>query len=59
MEVNRRKYFLIVLISAIGGGLTAILATKAIPLMMSNIMRGMMQNMMYSMRESGCNPAEM
>jgi len=50
-----RKYVLVAILSAIGGGLFVTLVTKAIPKMMSN----MMSDMMGQMRKNGFNPAEM
>jgi len=52
---STRKYVLVAILSAIGGGLFVTLVTKAIPKMMSN----MMSNMMGQMRKNGFNPAEM
>jgi len=46
-----RKYVLVAILSAVGGGLFVTLVTKAIPKMMSNMMGQMMK--------SGFNPAEM
>jgi len=54
-DFNLRKYMLAVSIGAVGGGILAALATRAIPKMMS----GMMQNMMSHMGGGGCSPAEM
>ena len=51
---NTRKYLLTFALGAIGGGLLAAWATRAVPRMMS----GMMQNMMVKMREEGCDPME-
>jgi len=55
MREETRKYVLIALVSAIGGGLIVALMTEAIPKMMSR----MMGEMISKMRESGCDPAEM
>jgi len=52
---NTRKYLYTFALGAIGGGLLAAWATRAVPRMMS----GVMQNMMAKMREEGCDPAEM
>ena len=48
------NYALAVLVGAVGGGLAVMFVTKAIPTMMQT----MMENMMLTMRESGCDPAE-
>ncbi len=48
-------YLISVLLGAVGGGILVIVATKAIPTMMANMMR----NMMSHMGECGCNPPEM
>lgn len=50
-----RGYVLAAVLGAIGGGLIVTVATRAIPKMMS----GMMRNMMAQMGEGGCSPAEM
>ncbi len=55
IDTNRRSYILAALAGAIGGGLIVAFATKAIPKMMSEIMRNMISNM----RDGGCDPAEM
>lgn len=49
------KYVLIVVLSAIAGGIVAVLVTRAIPRMMA----GMMQNFMAQMGKDSCDPAEM
>ena len=54
-----RKYVLVAILSAIGGGLFVTLVTKAVPKMISNMISNMMSNMMGQMRKSGFNPAEM
>lgn len=53
-SAHNRKYVFAILLGAIGGGLIVALATRAIPKMMSRIMR----NMMAQMGEGGCEPAE-
>ncbi len=53
--MQKNKYILIVVLSAIAGGIVAVLVTKAIPRMMA----GMMQNFMTQMEKDGCNPSEM
>jgi len=57
-------YLISALLGAIGGGILVIAATKAIPTMLSNMMSGMMRNMMppfggTQMGACGCNPKEM
>ncbi len=57
--MDQRKNVAIALVAgAMGGGLLAILATRAIPKMMAKMMAGMMQNMMANMREGGFNPPD-
>jgi hypothetical protein len=46
-------------LGALVGGAVVVIATRAIPKMMSKMMGGMMQNMTARMREGGCEPAEM
>ena len=60
-NVNSRntRYFIAVLLGAIGGGLAVALATRAIPKMMSRMMPGMMRGMMAQTGQSGCEPSEM
>ncbi len=53
---QRGSYLIPALLGAIGGGVLVIIATKAIPTMMANMMSGMMRNMMCRMGSSGCNP---
>ncbi len=57
-KVNR---FLVLsaLLGAIGGGVVVIMATRAIPTMISEILSGMMKNMMSHLQAGGCNPQEM
>ena len=50
-----RKYVFVFALGAIAGGALAAYAVKAMPRMMS----GMMRNMMTQMGGEGCNPAEM
>lgn len=50
-----KGFILAVLLGAIGGGLFVTLATRAVPKMMSKIMR----SMMAQTAEGGCDPAEM
>jgi len=57
-DVHYREYILVAGLGAIGGGIVALLVTKAIPRMMSRMMAGMMQNMMAQMKESGCTSPE-
>lgn len=58
-DTDRKKYLLAASLGALGGGIFVALATRAIPRMMSQIMSGMMRNMMSQMGEAGCDPAEM
>ena len=51
----RRGYILAGLLGAVGGSLIILLGTNALPKMFSK----MMQNMMSSMGDGGCSPAEM
>jgi CheY-specific phosphatase CheX len=59
MSDQRKGFTVVFLLGAVGGGLLVALATRAIPKMMSQIMSGMMQNMISQMSESGCDPSEM
>ena len=54
-----KGYIIATILGAVGGGLIVVLATKAVPRIMSQMMADMMQNMMAQMQEEGCNPAEM
>lgn len=51
---SRKGYALALVLGALAGGLLVVIATKAIPKMMS----GMMQNMMLEMKKDGFNPGE-
>ena len=46
------------LLGAIGGGLLAVLITRAIPKMMARIMTGMMKSWMASMKDENGNPVD-
>ena len=59
MRDPMKNYAVAILLETIGGGLFVTLATKAIPMMMTQMMSGMMKNMMSQMSESGCDPSEM
>ncbi len=52
-------YLISALLGAIGGGLLVLVATKAIPTMLTNLMSGMMRNMKAQMEAGGCNPGAM
>lgn len=54
-----RGYLLAAALGAAAGGLITILATRAIPKILSQAMAGMMQNMAACMGEGECSPAEM
>ena len=56
---RRKRYALADLLGAIGGGLVVALVTRAVPKMMSQMMAGIMQDMMSRMDEAGCDPMEM
>jgi hypothetical protein len=56
---NTRGYLLAVAVGAIGGGLTVLIASRAVPRIMGPAMAGMMRQMMSSMGEEGCSPADM
>jgi hypothetical protein len=51
-------YLLAGLLGAVAGGAVVIIATRAIPRMMSQMMRAMMQDRMAQMEEMGCEPSE-
>ncbi|GEM_PF-1276365 len=59
MNSDRQGYVIAALLGALGGGLIVLVATKAIPRMMSQMMAGMMANIREQMSQCGCNPAEM
>jgi CheY-specific phosphatase CheX len=56
---HTKGYVLAAALGAMGGGLIVALATRAIPKIASQMMSGMMRNMMAQMAADGCNPAEM
>lgn len=51
-------YILAAGLGAIGGGLIIAVFSKAIPRMMSEIMSGMMKNMISQMGGGDCNPVD-
>jgi hypothetical protein len=57
-EGNARGYLLAVAVGAIGGGLAVLVASRAVPRIMGPAMAGMMRQMMSSMHEEGCSPAD-
>jgi hypothetical protein len=56
---NTKGYLLVGLLGALGGGLAVVVATKAIPNMMSKMMARMMQSMMACIGQDGVEPEEM
>ncbi len=56
---QRKGYLISALLGAVGGGIVVMVASRAIPIMMSRMMAGMMQNMMSQMKASGHNPQDM
>ena len=54
-----KRYLSAAVLGALGGGLAVVVATKALPEMMSELGPKMMQKMMGQMGEDGCDPAEM
>ncbi len=56
---RRGPYLISALLGAFGGGILVIIATRAIPNMMANMLSGMMGKMMSHMGECGCNPQQM
>ena len=56
--VPNKKILLASLLGAIGGGLFAVLITRAIPKMMSGMMTKMMKNWMASMKDENGNPVD-
>jgi hypothetical protein len=52
-------YLLAGALGATFGGLAVVVASRAIPLMMSRMMSNMMGNMMAQMGGEGCDPEEM
>ena len=58
--VSQASPFLVsALLGAIFGGILVMVATKAIPTMLTNIMSGVMGVMKSKMEACGCNPPEM
>ena len=56
---QQSPYLISALLGAIGGGILVMVATKAMPTMITNLISGMMRNMMSHMAACGCNPKEM
>jgi hypothetical protein len=54
-----KRCLIVAILGALGGGLAVVLATKALPEIMSELGPKMMQKMMGQMGEDGCDPAEM
>jgi hypothetical protein len=54
-----KRYALAAALGAVGGGMIVVVATKAVPKIMTRIMSGMMRNMMVQMRTDGCDRDEM
>jgi hypothetical protein len=52
------RNLLIFSIGAVFGGITVAVITKAVPRIMAEMMRGMMQNMIAGMPTEGCSPNE-
>ena len=52
------RYVLAGSLGALIGGLGVLIATRALPKMMSQMMDGMMAKMFAQMGESGCSPSE-
>ncbi|CAG0934792.1 hypothetical protein TFLX_03668 [Thermoflexales bacterium] len=59
MNSSRQGYLPAAIAGALIGGLLVLVMTKAIPTMLSQLMRNMMTDMCGQMGECGCNPAEM
>ena len=60
-SIGSRKsgYFLAAILGAVGGGAAIAVATDAVPKMLSQVMSGMMRNMMVELGAGACDPAEM
>jgi hypothetical protein len=56
---HTRGYILAGLIGAAAGGVGVAIFTRAIPVLLSRLMSGMMENMMSQMGAEGCDPEEM
>ncbi len=56
---DSKRYLIVAILAALGGGLAVVFATRALPEMMSELGPKMMQKMMGQMGEDGCDPAEM
>lgn len=51
-------YLLVAALGAFVGGAVVLVASRALPKMMSQMMSSMMSNMMEQMGGEGCNPAD-
>ncbi len=56
---RNRGYLLAGILGAIGGSLITVLATKAVPKIMSQMILGMMKSMLAQMGAGCADPAEM
>ncbi len=62
-NTSKRRYILVAVVSALGGGIAVAVVTKAIPRLVSQIMAEMMSKMpplmMEHMKSEGFDPAQM
>jgi hypothetical protein len=52
------RYLLAGSVGALVGGILVLIASDAIPKMLSGMMAGMMSNMMSAMGQEGCSPSK-